>query len=38
MCNGMMLPLLPMSTLYGTIALYMPADVFKFAVITEWHF
>ena len=36
MCNGMMLPLLPVSTLYGTITLFLLADVFKSAFITEW--
>ena len=35
MCNGMMLPSLPVSTLYGTIKLFLSADIFKFAVITK---
>ena len=37
-CNGIMLPSLHVSTLYGTITLFMPADVPNFAVITEWFF
>ena len=36
MCNGMILPLLPVSTLYGTIILFGPADILKLAVSTEW--
>ena len=35
MCNDMMLPSLPVSTLYGTITLFIPADIFNFTVITE---
>ena len=35
MCNDMILPSLPESTLYGTIKLFGPADIFKFAVIME---
>ena len=35
MCNGMMLPSLPVSTLYVAITLFLFANVFKFAVITE---
>ena len=35
MCNGMTLPSLPMSTLYGTITLFWPADIFRFAVYME---
>ena len=38
MCNGKMLPLLPMYTLYDTITLFMPAGIFNFAVITEKFF
>ena len=35
MYNSMILPLLPVSTLNGTIPLFGPVDVFKFAVIIE---
>ena len=34
----MMLPLLPVSTLCGTITLFLLAKVFKFATITEQFF
>ena len=35
MCSGIILPLLPVSTLYHTIILFWTADVFKLAVSTE---
>ena len=35
MCNGMMLSSLPVPNLYGTITLFMPADIFNFAVISK---
>ena len=38
MCYGMMVPSLLASTLYGTITLFMPANVFNFAVITNQFF
>ena len=35
MCKGMMFPLLPVSTLYGSIILTLFDNVFRFVVITE---